>query len=559
MILRRRSLLVRGLALLAVLAAWLPFFVSLAGSLAGGVEEWSLGTLGLKADGLSFLMTGTVLALGTLVILFSGPYMAGEVGEEKYYAMLLAMMGLMIGLVCATDLFNLWVWFEGMAISSYLLVAFYREQPASLEAGMKYLVQSATGSVMVLLGIALVLARFGTLNMAAVADMAASGRATAPGLLAAGALFIIGFGVKVALVPLHTWLPDAHSQAPSGISAMLSGVVIEIGLMAMLRALASLAGFSHSWGVILMAFGALNMLYGNLLALRQTAIKRMLAYSSLSHIGYILLGLGIALYSGVALGAQGAFFHLFNHMLMKGLAFLAVGALMYGLLLQNGSHAGLKIADLAGAAGKYPLVALALSIAVLGLGGLPPLAGFMSKWQIFVAGFRDAQRLDHCIDGLHGAQQRALAGILRPAGEPDVPRPALRTGAEGQAPALAAGAAAAGDDLRRHPAGLPARPDGRADRPRRPAIHCSIWCLSHDQSYALPPGCFPDLLRGRGPDFRPGRVVLGARPPDEVQDCHLCQRRGKRSHPRRARLPAVLRHRSVLRGAAPGRADDRLQ
>ncbi|HEY6072700.1 MAG TPA: proton-conducting transporter membrane subunit, partial [Anaerolineales bacterium] len=388
MILRRRSLLVRGLALLAVLAAWLPFFVSLAGSLAGGVEEWSLGTLGLKADGLSFLMTGTVLALGTLVILFSGPYMAGEVGEEKYYAMLLAMMGLMNGLVCATDLFNLWVWFEGMAISSYLLVAFYREQPASLEAGMKYLVQSATGSVMVLLGISLVLARFGTLNMAAVADMAASGRATGPGLLAAGALFIIGFGVKVALVPLHTWLPDAHSQAPSGISAMLSGVVIEIGLMAMLRALASLAGFSHSWGVILMTFGALNILYGNLLALRQTAIKRMLAYSSLSHIGYILLGLGIALYSGIALGAQGAFFHLFNHMLMKGLAFLSVGALMYGLLLQNGSHAGLKISDVAGAAQKYPLVALALSIALLALGGLPPLAGFMSKWQIFVAGFQ---------------------------------------------------------------------------------------------------------------------------------------------------------------------------
>jgi len=314
--------------------------------------------------------------------------MAGEVGEEKYYAMLLAMMGLMNGLVCATDLFNLWVWFEGMAISSYLLVAFYREQAASLEAGMKYLVQSATGSVLVLLGIALVLARFGTLNMGAVADMAAAGQADRLGLLAAGALFVIGFGVKVALVPMHTWLPDAHSQAPSGISAMLSGVVIEIGLIAMLRALAVLAGLAGSWGLLLLGFGALNILAGNLLALRQTMLKRMLAYSSLSHIGYILLGLGIALQTGQALGAQGAFFHLFNHMLMKGLAFLAVGALMYGLLLRNGSHAGLKISDLAGAAGKYPLVALALSISLLALGGLPPLAGFMSKWQIFLAGFQ---------------------------------------------------------------------------------------------------------------------------------------------------------------------------
>jgi formate hydrogenlyase subunit 3/multisubunit Na+/H+ antiporter MnhD subunit len=200
-------------------------------------------------------------------------------------------------------------------------------------------------------------------------------------------LFLIGFGVKVALVPLHTWLPDAHSQAPSGISAMLSGVVIEVGLIAMLRSLSVLTGTTLSWGILLLIFGAVNILYGNLLALRQTVVKRMLAYSSLSHIGYILLGLGIAMLSGNSMGAQGAFFHLFTHLLMKGLAFLAVGALMYGLFLQNNSHASLKVCDLAGAAQRYPLAALALSVAVLALGGMPPLAGFMSKWQIFVAGF----------------------------------------------------------------------------------------------------------------------------------------------------------------------------
>jgi formate hydrogenlyase subunit 3/multisubunit Na+/H+ antiporter MnhD subunit len=224
--------------------------------------------------------------------------------------------------------------------------------------------------------------------MAEITAAAASDEVNRFALLGAGALFLIGFGVKVAMVPLHTWLPDAHSQAPSGISAMLSGVVIEIGLIAMLRALGTLTGFVLSWGILMMAFGALNIFYGNLLALRQTVIKRLLAYSSLSHIGYILLGLGITLYSGVELGAQGAFFHIFNHMLMKGLAFLAVGALMYGMLLQNGSHKSLKINDLAGIAQKYPLAALAFSIAVLGLGGMPPLAGFMSKWQIFVAGFQ---------------------------------------------------------------------------------------------------------------------------------------------------------------------------
>ena len=386
--LHRRSYLVRGLALLAILLAWIPFVLTMQTFLTGGIQEFNIEAIWLRVDGISLLAAAMILTLGTLVILFSGPYMAGEVGEEKYYAMLLAMIGLMIGLACSGDLFNLWIWFEGMAISSYLLVAFYREQAASLEAGMKYLVQSAIGSVMVLMGIALVLANAGTLDLSGIREAFSGSDVNRLTLLGAGALFIIGFGVKVAIVPLHTWLPDAHSQAPSGISAMLSGVVIEVGLIAMLRALSVLPGFSLSWGILFMAIGALNMLYGNLLALRQTVVKRMLAYSSLSHIGYILLGLGIALYSGMDLGAQGAFFHLFNHMLMKGLAFLSVGALIYGLFLQNDSHASLMVTDLAGTAEKYPMVALALSLAVLGLGGLPPLAGFMSKWQIFVAGFQ---------------------------------------------------------------------------------------------------------------------------------------------------------------------------
>src|SRR5512139_1081184 len=381
--LHRRSYLVRILALLAVLLSWLPFVLSVQAFLATGTQAYQVETIWMKLDGISLLMAGTILLLGTLVILFSGSYMHEEVGEEKYYAMLLAM----IGLVTAADLFNMWVWFEGMAISSYLLVAFYREQPASIEAGMKYLVQSATGSVLVLIGIAMVLAQAGTLNMSEIAEAVTRPGVNQIALLGAGALFVIGFGVKVALVPLHTWLPDAHSQAPSGISAMLSGVVIEIGLIAMLRSLSVLTGSTLSWGLLFMVFGAVNMLFGNLLALRQTVVKRMLAYSSLSHVGYILVGLGIALYSGVALGAQGAFFHLFNHMLMKGLAFLSVGALMYGLFLQTNSHASLKVKDLAGAAQRYPLAALALSIALLALGGLPPLAGFMSKWQIFVSGF----------------------------------------------------------------------------------------------------------------------------------------------------------------------------
>jgi formate hydrogenlyase subunit 3/multisubunit Na+/H+ antiporter MnhD subunit len=130
------------------------------------------------------------------------------------------------------------------------------------------------------------------------------------------------------------------------------------------------------------------MLVGNLMALRQTQVKRLLAFSSLAHVGYMLLGIGVAALAGSALGAQGGLFHLVTHGMMKGLAFLAAGTLLFTLHLSRGDHAPLTVADLGGAARRYPLAALALSVGVLALGGIPPLAGFMSKWQIFVAGAR---------------------------------------------------------------------------------------------------------------------------------------------------------------------------
>lgn len=384
-----------GLALMALLITWVPLVSTIQHFVQQGPATVMLGDIPLRFDGLSLLLAITAVGLGTFVVIFSGPAMRGKSGEEKYYAMLLTMIGVMVALGCTADLFNLWVWFEAMAISSYLLVIFNHDQPASLEAGVKYVVQSAVGSTMVLFGIALVLLLTGTMNFNEIADGLQGDPATI--VIAAGALFIIGFGVKAALVPMHTWLPDAHSQAPSGISAMLSGVVIEAGLVAMLRALGPLTAVvpAATWGAFLIGFGALNMLVGNLMALRQVQVKRLLAYSSLSHVGYMIFGLGAALVGGSPAGAQGGMFHLFNHGIMKGLAFLAAGALLYTLHEANVKHTGahstehapLLVSDLDGTARRYPLVALAFSMAVLGLGGLPPLAGFMSKWQIFVAGF----------------------------------------------------------------------------------------------------------------------------------------------------------------------------
>jgi proton-translocating NADH-quinone oxidoreductase chain N len=355
-------------------------------ALAGSDATWQVGSVRLILDGIGVLLAAVVIGLAFFVTLFSTTYMRGEVGEEKFYAMLVAMTGTIIGLGMSSDLFNLWVWFETMAVTSYMLVAFYRQQPASLEAGVKYLVQSASGSILVILGVALVFTETGSLELPAIS--AAVARSGSPLYLAAGALFIIGFGVKIALVPMHTWLPDAHSQAPSGISAMLSGVVIEAGLVALLRVLSGLSGAQNSWGFFLLGFGAINMLLGNLMALRQEQVKRLLAYSSISHVGYILLGIGVAFAFGSQAGGAGGFFHVITHALMKGLAFLSAGALIYVLYLAHDSHRPLLKEDLNGAAQKYPLVALTFSVALLGLGGLPPLAGFMSKWQIFVAGFQ---------------------------------------------------------------------------------------------------------------------------------------------------------------------------
>ena len=372
----------RWLALIALLIDGIPLYYVMQHFNEHGPIESSVNGILVSMDGIGLVMAVAVWVLGTLVLLFSYKYMANETNEEKYYALLIAMIGTIMGLGCAADLFNLWVWFEAMAIASYMLVSFYRKQPASLEAGVKYLVQSATGSALVLFGIALTYMASGTTSLNAIRSAAGS----SPLLIACGALFVIGFGVKTALVPLHTWLPDAHSQAPSGISAMLSGIVIEAGLIAMLRSLSVICLSCTDWGIFIMVFAALNMLVGNLMALRQNQVKRLLAYSSVTHMGYMLLGIGIAASTGIENGAIGAFFHLFNHMLMKGLAFLSAGALLFALHIARKDHGPLVLNDLNGVSKRYPLTAFCFSVALLALGGLPPLAGFMSKWQIFVAG-----------------------------------------------------------------------------------------------------------------------------------------------------------------------------
>ena len=327
----------------------------------------------------------------------------------------MALTGLIIGLGCASDLFNLWVWFEAMAVSSYLLVAFYRDQPASLEAGVKYLVQSAAGSALALIGIALVLAQTGTLDLHQL--QTAGGVSFAQprrlALLAAGALFLTGLGVKTALVPMHTWLPDAHAQAPSGVSALLSGVV-DRGRSD--RAAARAVGIGRRHGFV--GRFADRLRHGQHAgrqppgAAPDTSQTPARILEPQSRRLYAAGNRHCRVY-GRGGGAQGGFFHLVTHGLMKVLAFMAAGSLLYALHTASDDHSPLTIIDLAGAARRYSLPALALSIAVLGLGGLPPLAGFVSKWQILRGGFYGyAECRHHCGSRLRRPEQRAVARLL---------------------------------------------------------------------------------------------------------------------------------------------------
>ncbi len=366
-----RASISRALTLAALGFEWLCFALILGGVLPTSAQIMGLG---LRIDGLSLPFIALTLGLLPLVLIFSAAEARGQNGEEKYYALMLILTAALIGIACTTDLFNLWLWFELMVTSTYFLIAFHRDHPATFEAVVKYLVQSALGSTLVLFGIALMLAQSGTLAL-----KQPSGSVSFD---VAGVLLIIGFGVKLAIVPLHTWLPDTYSQASDGISALLAGVVTVTGLIPLLRVLTPLPSFAG----LLLLFGLVNIIVGNLLALRQRQLKRLLAFSSLPHIGYMLFGIGIGLFTGTPDGIRSGLFQMLIHGLMKGLAFLAAGVLLNALHGQSAIARPLRIDDLNGAARRVPLAALALVLALLSLAGIPPLAGFMSKWQIFAAG-----------------------------------------------------------------------------------------------------------------------------------------------------------------------------
>ncbi len=337
-----------------------PIVVSIGGWTAPLAINLVVSPLGL---GLAILIS----LVGFLVCVYGVGYISEE-PKEKYHMLMLTLLTGAMGMVLTGDIFNLFVFFEILSLSSYALTGYNRDRGGT-EAAIKYLIQGSIGSAFILVGIALLYGMFGTLNMA---DIAAQVAGADPTLLFVSlSLLIVGFGVEAAIFPLNAWLPDAHSSAPSSVSAILSGIAIETGVYAVARVVYTIFDSSGIM-LVLAVLGVITLLLGEMSAFRQkNDIKRLLAYSSVGQMGLIILAFGIASDAGVFAGL----FQLLSHTLAKALLFLASGYIIYKV----GSK---QLSKLAGIGRKLPLTGAMMAIAALSLVGVPPFAGFMSKLSI---------------------------------------------------------------------------------------------------------------------------------------------------------------------------------
>ena len=341
--------------------------------------------INLVLDGLSVLMLITISLVGFTATLFSIRYMEQYTSKLRYYSLFLLMMGGMNGVALSGDMFNIFVFLEIASVASYALVGFGCEHE-ELEASFKYLVLGSVASTLILLGVAVIYGSLGSLNMAHVSRLIVE-QGMNKALYFSLTLLVMGFSLKAALVPFHAWLPDAHPSAPAPISAMLSGVLIKVlGVYALLRISFNVFGMSPLLANILIWLGTISMVVGGLLALGQWDYKRLLAYSSISQVGYVVLAVGIGgavisrgdsmAVAGLAIG--GGLFHLINHAAFKSLLFLSSGAIVYSTGTRD-------LRKMGGLKDRMPLTSGAANIGAFSISGIPPFNGFWSKLVIIIA------------------------------------------------------------------------------------------------------------------------------------------------------------------------------
>ncbi len=335
---------------------------------------------GLLLDGLSLPIVLTVALLSTIIIIYSQPYMEHRIHEEyhednkrahaTYYSLYLAYATSMMGVVLSTNLFEFYLFFELMIIPSWGLINIYgygeREKIA-----LMYLLWSIVGAVLFVTGALTTYATIHTFEISELKRLDGN-----PLALFITSTMLLGFFIKMAVFGLHIWLPYAHAEAPTSISALLSPAMIGLAAYAIVRLLIPIQGAFQSlyWPVFLWAF--VTMLYGGLMVLAQSDIKRLLAYSSISQMGYILAGIS----SFTPLGISGAMLHYISHGLGKAVLFLTAGTVMY--------RSGVRdIRSLGGLAGRMPISATAFLIGCMNIAGIPPTVGFISKLLVFSGAF----------------------------------------------------------------------------------------------------------------------------------------------------------------------------
>ncbi|MEA2032167.1 MAG: proton-conducting transporter membrane subunit [Euryarchaeota archaeon] len=341
-------------------------------------------------DTLNAYVLVIVLFLGLICVIHSKSSIEHEVPGKNasFFTVYQLFITGLCGVTVTGDIFNMYVFIEILSLAAYALVA--SKGGIALRAGFTYLIMGSIGACFFLLGIGFLYAVTGSLNIHDLSLLL-------PPLYgnrvvqAAFIFFIVGLGIKMAIFPLHTWLPDAHPAAPSPISAMLSGIMIMVGFYALIRVLFTLFPFYYNYGLILLILGLLSMTVANLFAFFQKDLKRLLAYSSIVNMGIIATGAGVAAYilstvaepsksppEAASLAMAGALLHILSHGVGKAMVFLGSGNIHYGIHTR-------ELAKMGGIGRDMPFTGYSMSVGLLSLLGLPPLIGFWSKFLIIMS------------------------------------------------------------------------------------------------------------------------------------------------------------------------------
>ncbi|MCA1755649.1 MAG: hypothetical protein LC641_13335 [Spirochaeta sp.] len=367
-----------------VLTGYLAWAVLIYGELGYSLGGW-LAPWGIEfmVTPLSVFMLITIFSVSTLILFFSLADLHHDIETRllgSYYTLYLLLVGALAGLCVTNDLFNMFVLMEVAAIGACGIIA-VKGGPDCTEASLKYLILSCLGTGGILLATALLYKLTGHLNI----DYIAAGMDTALAeypinSMVALALFSVGFIVKAALFPLHVWLPDAHSSAPSPSSALLSGLVIKVYAVLYLRILVDVypreVFLVLPVSELILILASISIIVGSLYAMAQTDIKRMLAYSSIAQIGYVFLGIGLM----QATGITGGLLHIFNHAMMKSMLFLSAGAIIYCTGIRT-------IKDMKGIGLQMPLAMSAFTVGAMAMVGIPATNGFISKLYLALGAF----------------------------------------------------------------------------------------------------------------------------------------------------------------------------